>query len=207
MIFRLAKNNDIDKIVNIHLECSLKQKDGFMYKLGYGFLKSYYKILLEEKNSVVLIAEDFDGNICGFHSGSINPEEHSDALRKKSFNLFSTLLIKILFDPKLLFEIIERRNSLSTKSNNIKYSSKLGPRAEYWAWSPSFKGENQSVNLKNNWCKIIQVLGYDYYYLEVDSNNKLVLNYYKLQKAEVIEELILKDGRKRFILKLKTINN
>jgi hypothetical protein len=107
----------------------------------------------------------------------------------------------------LLFEIIERRNSLSTKSNNIKYSSKLGPRAEYWAWSPSFKGENQSVNLKNNWCKIIQVLGYDYYYLEVDSNNKLVLNYYKLQKAEVIEELILKDGRKRFILKLKTINN
>lgn len=207
MIFRLAKNNDIDKIANIHLECSLKQKDGFMYKLGTGFFKSYYKILLEEKNSVVLIAEDLNGNICGFHSGSISPEEHSIALRKNSLNLFSTLIIKILFDPKLLFEIIERRNSLSTKSNNKKYSSKLGPRAEYWAWSPSFKGENQSVILKNRWCKIIQVLGYDYYYLEVDSNNKLVLNYYKLQNAEVIEELILKDGRKRFILKLKTINN
>ena len=204
MKFRLAKKCDIEKLVFIHIECSLKQKDGFMYKLGTRFLDSYYRVLLDETNSVVLVADDLNGNICGFHSGSISPDEHSIALKKKSIILFFPLILKIMFEPKLLFEIIERRISLTSKNENARYTSRLGPRAEYWAWSPSYKGENQSLNLKNNWCKIIRILGYEFYYLEVDSSNKLVLNYYKLQNAEFIQELTLKDGRKRFVLKLKT---
>lgn len=207
MFYRLAKKTDIDQLVNIHIECSLKQKDGFMYRLGPCFLKKYYQILLEEKNSIVLICEDLNGKICGFHSGSISPDEHSHALKNKSLILFSTLIFKIITNPRLLFEIVNRRKSLSKNTNHISYSSNLGPRAEYWAWSTSYNGENESLILKENWCKILQVLGYDYYYLEVDSNNKLVFNYYKLQNAEVIEELLLKDGRKRFILKLKTVIN
>jgi hypothetical protein len=202
MIFRFAKISDINKITDIHIECSLKQIDGFMHKLGSTFLRSYYKILLSEKTSVILICEDLNGNIAGFHSGSISPKEHSGALKNKSINLLFSLIPKLLVDPKLLIEIILRRKSLSPKSQENIYSSKIGPRAEYWAWSPSYKGDNQSLLLQKKWGEIINILGYEYYYLEVDSRNKLVMNFYKIKSAEFIEELSLPDGRKRYVVRL-----
>jgi len=175
-----------------------------MHKLGSTFLRSYYKILLSEKTSVILLSEDLNGNIAGFHSGSISPKEHSEALKNNSIKLFFSLIPKLLVDPKLLIEIMLRKKSLSPKSQENAYSSKIGPRAEYWAWSASFQGENQSLLLQKKWGKIINILGYDYYYLEVDSRNKLVMNFYKIKSGEFIEELSLPDGRKRYVIRMPT---
>jgi len=52
------------------------QIDGFMHKLGKTFLRTYYKVLLEEKNSIILIAIDHNGYGVGFHSGTMKAEEH-----------------------------------------------------------------------------------------------------------------------------------
>jgi hypothetical protein len=204
MIFRFAKKTDIKKISEIHMECSLKQIDGFMHRLGSSFLREYYNILLSEKTSIILVAEDLNGNIAGFHSGSIDPEEHSKALKNNSLKLLFSLLPKFLLNPKLLSEIVLRKKSLSTKSVENVYSSKVGPRAEYWAWSPSYQGVNHSLLLQSKWGRIINILGYEYYFLEVDSRNKLVMNFYKIKSAEIIEELSLPDGRKRSIIRLPT---
>ena len=209
MIFRFAKKSDILRMSIIHYDCSIKQVDGFMHKLGVDFLKAYYSTLISEKNSVILVAEDKYGVIAGFHSGSLQPMEHKKTLRKKAYKFILPILLKLITNPKLLSQVILRQKSLSSNNDKYKFSSNEGPRAEYWAWSPNYGGKNESLKLREKWSQILSVLGYDYYYLEVDSNNKLVLNYYKLQSADLISELNLNDGRKRFILKLKTkkINN
>lgn len=207
MIFRIAKRSDITRISKIHYECSIKQVDGFMHKLGINFLNVYYSILINEKNSLILLAEDDSGVIAGFHSGSIHPLEHKEALRRKGYKFVLPILFKLITSPRLLRQVIIRKKSLTSSDDKYKFSSSEGPRAEYWAWSPSYNGKNESLKLREKWSQILNVLGYDYYYLEVDSNNKLVLNYYKLQSADFISELNLNDGRKRFIVKLKTNKN
>jgi hypothetical protein len=207
MRFRLAKKSDIIRISKIHYECSIKQVDGFMHKLGVNFLNVYYSILINEKNSLILIAEDDSGVIAGFHSGSINPLEHKEALRRKGYKFVLPILFKLITSPRLLRQVLIRKKSITSNDDKYKFSSSEGPRAEYWAWSPSYNGKNESLKLREKWSQILNVLGYDYYYLEVDSNNKLVLNYYKFQSAEFISELNLNDGRKRYIVKLKTNKN
>lgn len=207
MIFRIAKKSDIIRISKIHYECSIKQVDGFMHKLGINFLNVYYSILINEKNSLIIIAEDDSGVIAGFHSGSIQPLEHKEALKRKGFKFIFPILFKLIKSPRLLSQVVIRKKSLTSSDEKYKFSSSEGPRAEYWAWSPSYSGKNESLKLREKWSQILNVLGYDHYYLEVDSNNKLVLNFYKLQSAEFISELNLNDGRKRYIVKLKTNKN
>lgn len=207
MHYRLAKKRDLSKIAEIHYECSIKQIGGFMHKLGVMFLKAYYSILINEKWSLILIAEDDFGIIAGFHSGSILPIEHKQALRRKGYKFILPIFLKLFTHPALLNEVLKRIKSLTVTNGKFKFSTNEGPRAEYWAWSPSYKGENKSLDLRQKWCQILNILGFDYYYLEVDSTNKLVLNYYKLQSAECISEICLNDGRKRYIFKLKTIKN
>ena len=204
MNFRFAKNNDIKKLSRIHYKCSIKQKDGFMHKLGFYFFVSYYSILIAEKSSLILVAESEKGEIVGFHSGSINPLEHKVALRKNGFKFILPILLKMILKPLILKQVLIRQRSLVSNNDKYKFSSTIGPRAEYWAWVPDFKGKNESLKLRQKWSEILNILGYNYYFLEVDSNNKLVLNYYMLQSAEVINELLLQDGRKRFVLKIKT---
>lgn len=162
--------------------------------------------MISEKYSLILIAKDESGLIAGFHSGSICPLEHKQALKRNWHKFIFPVLIKLVTNPLLLNEILIRRNSLISGNIKYKFSSDDGPRAEYWAWSATYNGENKSLQLREKWCQILNVLGYDYYYLEVDSTNKLVFNYYKLQSAEIVFKIMLNDGRERFILKLKTIN-
>lgn len=207
MNFRIAKKRDFNEIAQIHYECSVKQIGGFMHKLGIKFLKTYYSILINEKSSLILIAEDDLGIIAGFHSGSILPFEHKQALRRNWYKFILPIFLKLFINPILINEVMIRRKSLMITNGKYKFSSDEGPRAEYWAWSPSYKGENKSLVVRDKWSQILNILGFDYYYLEVDSINKLVLNYYKLQSAECISEMCLNDGRKRFIFKLKTIKN
>ena len=206
MNFRLASTRDINKIAKIHYDCSVKQVGGFMHNLGIMFLHSYYSVLINEKYSLILVAEDESGFIAGFHSGSICPLEHREALKRNWYKFVFPVLIKLVTNPLLLNEILIRRESLISGNIRYKFSSDDGPRAEYWAWSVTYSGENKSLLLREKWCQILNVLGYDYYYLEVDSTNKLVVNYYKLQSAEIVFKIMLNDGRERYILKLKTIN-
>ncbi len=207
MNFRIAKKRDLNKIAQIHYECSVKQIGGFMHKLGIKFLKAYYSLLINEKFSLILIAEDELGIIAGFHSGSILPVEHKQTLRRKWYKFILPIFLKLFTNPILIKEVMIRRKSLMIKNGKFKFSTDEGPRAEYWAWSPGYKGENKSLVLREKWSQILNILGFEYYYLEVDSTNKLVLNYYKLHSAECISETFLNDGRKRFIFKIKTIKN
>ena len=92
MKFRLAKQSDFKNLAEIHLECGKVQPDGFMHQLGIYFLITYYKILLKEGRSVIVLAEDHKGFVHGFCSGTLAAEEHLMELKKNRLKLILSVI-------------------------------------------------------------------------------------------------------------------
>ena len=119
MKFRIAKILDAKKIAEIHMICANHQKDGFMHKLGIKFLIQYYKIFINENNSIIVVAEN-EGVVCGFHSGTALEEEHQTSIKRNKLKLSITVWQKLLINPKVAIDIYRRYKSLSTKKINIE---------------------------------------------------------------------------------------
>ena len=202
MKFRTAKPADFKVLAEIHLECGQAQVGSFMHKLGLGFLKSYYKILLNEKHSIVIIAEDENNNSFGFHSGTTNAEEHFESLRKNKVKLGISIVPSLIKDPRLVKSVI-LRNSFVNHSKEESFSIRSGPRAEYWAWRPSNVNPAASAILRRVWSKTIFSLGIKSFKLEIDLANTDVEKYCKAFSCTVLNEVCLPDGRKRAILEQK----
>lgn len=200
MIIRVAKQADRRVLANIHMECGKAQVNGFMHKLGEFFLRTYYYVLLKEKNALVLIAEDENGYGLGFHSGTTKAEEHLLNMKNNKFILAISLFPIVLKNPKLLKEIILRNSYISSKSDLSSYGVKSGPRAEYWAWRPSNKNSAGALILRSTWSNIMFDLGCKSFKLEVDLSNTDIKKYSKAFSCTVLEEKTLPDGRKRVIM-------
>ena len=80
-IYRTAKLSDASVLSQIHYDCCKKQPGGFMFQFGKPAIFNYYKLLLQEKHSLILIAEDEEGNVVGFVSGTTNAAEHLKNLK------------------------------------------------------------------------------------------------------------------------------
>jgi hypothetical protein len=199
MNLRLAKKEDVKSLASIHLECGLEQPGGFMYKLGIGFLKTYYHILLKEKKSIIIVAEDNDGKIHGFCSGTLAAEEHAKALRKNKVSLFFSTIPAILKNPGLIKDIRERNKYLSASANHTRFGTTVGPRNEYWAWRTN-SNKNLSVHLFKTWLNLVYDFGFNSVRGEVDSVNKHILILHKLLGAKVLEKQELPDGRTRYFV-------
>lgn len=199
MKLRIAKSSDYKTLAEIHLECGKMQVGGFMHKLGLSFLKTYYKILLNEKNSIVVIAENEKGYGLGFHSGTMKAEEHFESLRKNKIKLGLSLIPSMIKDPRIIKSIL-LRNKFINNSKEESYGVTLGPRAEYWAWRPGSTNPAASMILRQTWTKTIFALGVKSFKLEVDLANTDVEKYCKAFSCSVIHEVNLPDGRKRAIL-------
>jgi len=199
MIFRLAKLKDINRLASIHYECSKKQTGGFMYKLGLLFFKIYYKILLNEKNSIVLVATDQDGKINGFTSGTLKAEEHLNALKNNKFKLAFSILPVLIKRPYLLKSVIQRNNFINSQNSEIKFGITFGPRIEYWAWDPKNK-ENMAMPMFKTWLNILFSMGIQSVKGEIDIENKGLYLVHKVMGAKIVNELKLEDSRHRVII-------
>lgn len=198
--FRLAKKTDADSLAIIHLICGKIQPDGFMHQLGLSFLNTYYRILLDEKNSVIVVAEDENGLLHGFCSGSLAAEEHHVELKRNRLKLAFSLIPAILKSPKILKKILARNRFIETSGQSTSFGTSHGTRSEYWAWRPESKNLIMSILLYKTWLNIVFELGSTSIKGEVDSLNKYVLKMHKILGASIIDELNLSDGRKRIII-------
>ncbi len=197
MKFRLAKNSDINSLAEIHFNAGKTQPDGFMFKLGVPFLKSYYKLLLNERNSVILLAEDSDGIVCGFCAGTLSAEEHIVNMNRHKIRLAFSLIPSLIKCPKLIYEILARNKFVKSKGESSDFSISMGPRFEYWAWEPKNKNPIMAITLLKLWLKMLFTLGVPSVKAEVDVVNADILRLHKRLGAKVIKELTLLDGRKR----------
>ena len=195
--FRLAKLSDYKSLSKLHREAGKFQEQGFMFKLGTFFLRSYYKTLLRGKNSVVVIAEDSNHQIHGFVSGTTAADEHLANLNRQKIKFAFLLIGDLLFNPFLIKEVINRYNFINKKNGSDKFGVEKGARIEYWLWDINSKS-NLSVFLLKSWLGIIKEFGINEIDCEVDSNNLVAQKAHELLGAKVYKKEILSDGRKRF---------
>jgi len=149
-----------------------------------------------------LVQNEFEGcNLLGFHSGTLKMEEQLIDLKKKKIILIFSLIPILLKKPSLIYDILNRYLSISnTDLNENDFGVKTGARLEYWCWLPNNSNPVGAISLHYKWIKLVKKLGVKNVCFEADSVNEKILKFHKKNGAEIIKELNLSDGRKRFIL-------
>jgi hypothetical protein len=199
MKIRLAKYSDASRLAKLHIKSSKAQPGSFFYKLGYAFLLEYYKIFLSEENSIILCAMDDNKRLIGLVTGTSDMNEHICFLKKHKIRLGIMLIPKILINPYLIKEVLDRFVSLkNSKSSN--YIIKEGARLEFWGWDPEEKIVMGSFILLKKWLEIMACLGINKVENEVDLINKKSLELHVLLGAKEKNRVITNDGRERIIL-------
>jgi hypothetical protein len=199
MKYRIAKVSDSTSLALIHLESSKYQQGGFMHKLGFNFLIKYYEITTKNKNSIIILAENENGEVLGFHSGTLDALEHYTSIRKNRYKFIFPILILLITNPKLISEIYTRYR-YTAKDSKLNFGIKSGVRGEYWCWSPTNPNAVESINLHRNWHYIIKQLGATSVKSEVDIINDRIYKSIKIMGGIFLEEITLHDGRKRAIV-------
>jgi hypothetical protein len=197
---RLASLCDARQLARIHRISSLGQPGGFMFKLGRSFLAQYYRILLREKNSVVLCAEGNQGEILGLVSGTLDAREHAAALRRRWLWLMMGALPAVIRSPGLVLELHSRQRSLAAVSDGQGYIVQEGARLEYWAWLHNHKPTMGAVPLLQKWLAIMNLMGANSIKHEVDEINQKSIQIHSLLGSQIKGEFMTKDGRKRLIM-------
>lgn len=115
MVIVEAKRQDIDHIVDIHINAF---KGFFLTSLGRGFLHFYYSAFLKSNDTVVICAEDGDGNLLGFSAATKVSKGFNSRLIKENFLSFFALSLKLIFtNPNALLRLVK---NLSKKSDEVE---------------------------------------------------------------------------------------
>ena len=199
--FRLAKPSDAKQIANCHWHVRDRYSQGIFLSLGEGFLRAYYKVILDDPWEVVTCAVK-DGKIVGFSSATLDAASQSINIRRHKVRLGFAAIGAVIRKPSLLSAVWLRYKSLSNRKDAPEFVHTEGARGEYWCWLKEEEDNLLSVDLDNAKGSIMYALGCREIFFEVDKFNKQVYKYHtKIRKAEPIEEITLPDGRARVLLK------
>jgi len=204
MKVRLANRNDASALAQLHKFSSAKQLGGFMHRLGYEFLKQYYRILIDEGSSIILCAVDDTDHLIGFVAGALEAKTRWTALRRNRFRLLLACLPALLRQPRLIREVYLRQRSGSADEAEAGYVVQSGAHEEFWAWQPDHG--NGAIELHLKWLSLMRLLGARTIRGEVDKVNTVVLRAHRMLGARTIKEFTTPDGRQRLIIEyqLKT---
>jgi hypothetical protein len=202
MNFRIGKYSDYYELAKIHYKSGQFQKDGFMYKLGFNFLKAYYKILLNEKESFILIAADDSNKVHGFVSGSQSAANHLLAMRKGRISLGVSILWRLVFHPIIWVEIFKRYKFINKADGADTFGVINGARLEYWIWDKN-SSSNLSVILLKSWLNMMKEMGVTEIHGEVDKRNIKSQKVHNFLGAVFYKTVKLSDGRERTFYKYK----
>lgn len=204
MKYRLAKPCDIKEIVNIHYAVRESYPIGLFAQLNKSFLHQYYKIILNDKNQLIVCAEDENGIIRGFCSASLDMKRQFENIRKHKLGLGLTTIRSIFHAPSLFHSLIDRYKSIS-QDGGEKFIATTGARGEFWVWSQTNPDSISALELHEVQLKILRDLGVKQLNFEVDTVNIKVLNFHKSNGAELVKTIILPDGRERLIMRYNLV--
>lgn len=204
MKYRIAKECDLNAITNIRFSISEVNCVGIFASLGRPFLKAYYKLILKDKDSIFICAEDDSGQIKGFNFIILDSVRHKKYLKRHIFYLAISAIMSIIQKPVLIERLLVRYKSL--KKNNNKFIHDSGVRGGYWGWSPTSQDSISSIELHERTLEIAKILGVNELFFEVDTANKNVLKFHKYNGAIIDQIITLPDGRERVFMKYVLYN-
>ena len=194
--FRLAKPSDAKQIAYVHYHVRDKYDQGFFAMVNYSFLKQYYKVMLNDPNEVFVCAENEEGKILGFNSGSLDASKQFATMRKKKWSFVVPLIMSSIKKPGIIKNALDRFKFTKGESQN-KYITDIGVRGEYWGWLPNQKDADASVEMHERWLAVMKSLGVKEIFFEVDIINKKIYKFHKLNGAKILNTYGLPDGRER----------
>lgn len=192
---RIAKPSDAGRIATIQQKIKEVNSLGIFCKMGHGFLKTYYKILINDPTTVFTCVENNEGIICGYGFSSLNAEKQSANIKRHKYRLMIAAIGSILRNPILLKDLYLRYKSV--EGNNQDYLHNSGAHGGYWGWDPDMQDSDAALISHERGLKILNLLGVDILQIEVDTANKNVFKFHKLNGAKTEKIFMLPDGRER----------
>ncbi len=205
IIYRIAKPSDARQIANVHYHIRDGYDVGFFAHVNFSFLKEYYNVILNDPYEIVVCAEDEDGKVVGFCSGSTNSKKQFEHLRKSKWRFIIPLLTSAIARPSIIKSALDRFKSTKGTSKN-EYVANEGAREEYWGWLPNRDDSIKSVFLQEVFYRVMKTVGVDKMLLEVDQVNERILQLHKKNGAEIISVFKMNDGRTRVALQYSLKN-
>lgn len=198
MIIRKATINDVDTIVEIHLNAF---EGFFLTSLGAEFLRFYYSCFVRSNETVTMIAEE-NGVIYGFSASSKFCKGFNSRLIKSNLIAFGLLSFKLLLiKPISLLRLVK---NLSKKRENVIDNEDY---AELYSIgvckSAQGKGVGKMLLLKSE--QVMKEEGVTRVSLTTDfDNNEQAVGFYHSMGYETFYEFITYPNRKMYRL-IKTL--
>lgn len=199
--FRLAKPSDAKEMTNCHWTVRDRYTDGIFLSLGKSFLRAYYEIVLNDPNEIVVCAENENGEIVGFSSGSLDAESQAKTIRNHKIKLGIAALFGMIRHPYFIKGVWQRYKSLSNKGE-LRFLHMEGARSEYLCWKKGAEGTIHMMLLDKIKFKIMAELGVKEVFFEIDKHNERLFSTQKRDKTIILlSEYQLPDGRIRGLFK------
>lgn len=199
--FRLAKPSDAKQLTDCHWTVRDRYTDGIFLSLGKGFLRAYYDVVLDDPNEIVVCAENEQGEIVGFSSGSLDASSQAQAIKSHKFKLGIAALIGIIQHPSYLKGVLLRYKSLGNKKSK-QFLHMEGACSEYLCWKKGAEGTINMMLLDKIKFNMMHELGVKEVFFEIDRHNERLFNAQLHNKTiTLLEEYQLPDGRIRGLFK------
>lgn len=194
MIIRKATINDVDTIVEIHLNAF---EGFFLTSLGAEFLRFYYSCFVRSNETVTMIAEE-NGVIYGFSASSKFCKGFNSRLIKSNLIAFGLLSFKLLLiKPISLLRLVK---NLSKKGEDVIDNEDY---AELYSIgvckSAQGKGVGKMLLLKSE--QVMKEEGVTRVSLTTDfDNNEQAVGFYHSMGYETLYEFVTYPNRKMYRL-------
>lgn len=194
MIIRKATINDVDTIVEFHLNAF---EGFFLTSLGAEFLRFYYSCFVRSNETVTMIAEE-NGVIYGFSASSKFCKGFNSRLIKSNLIAFGLLSFKLLLiKPISLLRLVK---NLSKKGENVIDNEDY---AELYSIgvckSAQGKGVGKMLLLKSE--QVMKEEGVTRVSLTTDfDNNEQAVGFYHSMGYETLYEFVTYPNRKMYRL-------
>ena len=199
--FRIAKPSDAKQITDCHWTVKDRYTDGIFLSLGKSFLRAYYEIVLNDPNEIVVCAENENGEIVGFSSGSLDAESQAKTIKNNKIKLGFAAMLGIIQHPSFLKGVWQRYRSLNNKDGQ-QFLHMEGARSEYLCWKKGTEGTINMMLLDKIKFKMMAELGVKEVFFEIDRHNERLFNTQLRDKTiTLLSEYQLPDGRTRGLFK------
>ena len=200
--FRLAKPSDAKQIANCHWHVRDRYTEGIFLSLGERFLRAYYQVILDDPNEIIVCAENKDGEIVGFSSGSLNAESQAVSIRSHKVKLGFAALLGLIRHPSFIKGVWQRYTSLKSTGDH-KFLHMKGARSEYLCWKKGAEGSISMMLLDKIKFKMMHELGIKEVFFEIDRQNERLFNtQQRMKNITLLEEYTLPDGRVRGLFRM-----
>ena len=201
--FRLAKPSDANQIADCHWRVRDRYKEGIFLSIGKSFLRAYYKVILDDPNEIIVCAENKNGIMVGFSSGSLDAESQAKSIRRHKIKLGLAVLLGIIKHPSYMKGVWERFKSLNPETGK-EFIHMKGARSEYLCWIKDEPGSISMMLLDKIKFKMMHELGVKEVFFEIDRQNERLFNaQQRMKNITLLEEFELPDGRRRGLFKME----